>query len=132
MTALEIRMLCWLLQAAFQRTHDGQRTDGEYQRAGDEALGDGAAVAFLLQRVTQTVDGGVNVQQLADDGADHHGKNGDQGAAAFHQSGYGDAYCDQRQRGHNGAAQALRQQLSGKHTHQAAYYDSGAIDKGTQ
>ena len=85
-----------------------------------------------MQFLSQLIDSGVDIQQLPDQRAHHHGDNGDQGVVAFQQPRHGDANGHQRQRRHHGSPQPLRQQLPHKHADKAAHHDGPTVDDRTQ
>ncbi len=72
-----------VLQTTVQRTHHRHSAHGEHQRAADKAVGDGTHFPeFLLQPVARPGNAVLNVQQLADDGADDQRQYGDELVAA--------------------------------------------------
>ena len=68
-----------VLETAVQSAHHGHGAHGEYQRAGDEALSDAAHAAELfLEPLAHPFHGMFDVQQLAHDGAQYQGQDGDE------------------------------------------------------
>ena len=74
-------------QTGIQRADDGHGAHTEQQAGGDKALGDGNLFPFAgelaLDPVAQAVDAAVDIQGRADDGAQHHGQDKDDGVFSF-------------------------------------------------
>ena len=120
------------LQAAVERAHDGHGAYGEDHGAVDKAVRKLAAAAgFPLEPIAQADHGAVQIQQLAQNGAQHHGQDGNQRllGVADPRHGYSDDH--QRQCAHEGLLHPVGQQLANKQAGKAARGDGGAVDDGT-
>ena len=66
--------------AGLQRAHNGHRADAEQNAGRNKTLGKAAALGFSFRKlrldgVTGVLNGIVDVQQLADDGSEHHAQD---------------------------------------------------------
>ena len=79
-------------ETILQSAHDRHGAHAEHQGGGDKSLRQrGAPIAFLLESVLQflgkAIEVAVQIQKLAQNGAYHHGDDGDEGVGAAAQTG---------------------------------------------
>lgn len=123
-------------EAGVQRAHDGHGAHAEEERGVHEALGDGGLGLLFrkaaLHPVAERVDAPIEIEQFAEDDAEHHGEDGDERIAAREHAVETNVEHAQGDALFNGGVEALGDEAPERHADEAAGEDGEHIDKASE